>query len=73
MLRSYLVTTTPAQVCEKTELTADALFEDDPAAIAVYSEEFLLLERAAVGCSKQHWVSHKYIMHTYEHAMYQVG
>ena len=37
------------QVCEKLELTSDALFEDDPASSQLYREEFLMLEKAAVG------------------------
>lgn len=37
------------QVCEKTDLTSDALFEHNPEDSATYKEEFLLLERSAVG------------------------
>ena len=43
------MTPVPTQVCEKLELTSDALFEDDPAASQLYREEFLMLEKAAVG------------------------
>ncbi|CAK9021499.1 Hemicentin-1 [Durusdinium trenchii] len=34
-------------VCEKTDLTSDALFEHNPEDSATYKEEFLLLERSA--------------------------